>query len=314
MVGHYLVDALVLVSFGLSVSDKDDEAWFTHGLICFIKSSMNVELENCVCVGKSVTNKHQLKRRCIHLQRTLVVIADSAFSTSNVLSTTTPTHNTQNPTSRSLEMSEPIPESIPTSHDRKSQRPVKKRALTPSSQQSSQIDALFANPDRSINTDTTTKSRTTLAPPEIVANVQGSSAGAGSGEFHVYKASRRREYERLRVMDAEVEREEKDKQWKEQKEGQQKQDEEKLSKNQAKRAKAKARKEKGELLKKTGAMDLDEEGENDGVGGRGVVKRKLAPAKVAMGPNGDAEVKDAQMNGNGEGVEEGGGVVFHDDD
>ena len=32
-------------------------------------------------------------------------------------------------------------------------------------------------------------------------NVQGSSAGAGSGEFHVYKQSRRREYERLKIMD-----------------------------------------------------------------------------------------------------------------
>lgn len=32
-------------------------------------------------------------------------------------------------------------------------------------------------------------------------NVQGSTAGAGSGEFHVYKQSRRREYERLKIMD-----------------------------------------------------------------------------------------------------------------
>jgi hypothetical protein len=32
-------------------------------------------------------------------------------------------------------------------------------------------------------------------------NVQGSRAGAGSGEFHVYKASRRREYERLKLLD-----------------------------------------------------------------------------------------------------------------
>ena len=35
-------------------------------------------------------------------------------------------------------------------------------------------------------------------------NVQGSSAGAGSGEFHVYKASRRREYERLKIMEEEA--------------------------------------------------------------------------------------------------------------
>ena len=35
-------------------------------------------------------------------------------------------------------------------------------------------------------------------------NVQGSSAGAGSGEFHVYKAGRRREYERLKLMEEEA--------------------------------------------------------------------------------------------------------------
>ena len=44
-------------------------------------------------------------------------------------------------------------------------------------------------------------------PPEIVANVQGSSAGAGSGEFHVYKASRRRENERVKMMDDELRKE-----------------------------------------------------------------------------------------------------------
>ena len=32
-------------------------------------------------------------------------------------------------------------------------------------------------------------------------NVTGSSAGAGSGEFHVYKQQRRREYERIQLME-----------------------------------------------------------------------------------------------------------------
>ena len=40
----------------------------------------------------------------------------------------------------------------------------------------------------------------------MMKNVQGSSAGAGSGEFHVYKQNRRREYERLKIMDEKAQR------------------------------------------------------------------------------------------------------------
>lgn len=207
-------------------------------------------------------------------------------------------------------MSEPIPESIPTSSDRRSHRPTKKRALTPSSQQSAQVDALFANPDREITIPSGPKSKMALAPPEIVANVQGSSAGAGSGEFHVYKASRRREYERLRIMDEEVEKEEKDREWEQRKEEDKKKDEEKLSKNQAKRAKLKERKERAEKAKKAGLMDVDAgEGEK-----KANVKKKLVPAKVADVANGDVKGEDVKMNGNGEVADETGGITFHDDD
>lgn len=149
-------------------------------------------------------------------------------------------------------MSEPIPESIPTSQDPRSKRPTKRRALTPVTAQASQVEALFAKPDRDIqlptSTDGLSKPRTLAPPPEIVANVQGSSAGAGSGEFHVYKASRRREYERLRLMDEEVRKEKGDEEFERRTEELRRRDELKTGRNKAKREKMKARKSRGKEL------------------------------------------------------------------
>jgi len=214
-------------------------------------------------------------------------------------------------------MSEPIPESIPTSQDPKSHRPLKRRALTPVSAQATQIDVLFAQPDRDIiiPLSSTLKARKLAAPPEIVANVQGSSAGAGSGEFHVYKASRRREYERLKAMDDEVKQEEEAKSFEQEKAEKEKRDEEKTKKNREKREKAKARKGK-----KNGK---DDKGVVKDHGESGKVKAKtaprLGPAKIASGRSKDDDDDDPDaMNGsaNRSGAitkPEEIGVVIHDD-
>ena len=152
------------------------------------------------------------------------------------------------PLKSDLNMSEPIPESVPTSADPRSKRPLKRRALTPVSAQANQVEALFAKPDVDIplpSTHGTVSKRSTLAPPpEIVANVQGSSAGAGSGEFHVYKASRRREYERIKQMEEQVAKETADQVYERKMEEAKRRDEEKTSKNKKRREKMKARKGK----------------------------------------------------------------------
>ncbi|MCJ1392675.1 hypothetical protein MMC18_005545 [Xylographa bjoerkii] len=204
-------------------------------------------------------------------------------------------------------MSEPIPESIPTSQDTRSKRPTKRLALTPTSQQATQLSALFAKPDRDIvipTSDPSVKGKSLAPPPEIVANVQGSSAGAGSGEFHVYKASRRREYERLRQMDEDVKRENENEKFEREKEERRKRDEAKTSKNKARRDKMKAKKD-GKV------KDKHKTEVSHGLELRRVVGRSL---KLIERPSNDVEISDNDATAATEKIVEEVGVVIHDDD
>ncbi|PVI02433.1 hypothetical protein DM02DRAFT_306832 [Periconia macrospinosa] len=222
-------------------------------------------------------------------------------------------------------MSEPIPEAIPTSADPRSKRPIKKaRSSNPvRDAQAAQVEALFAKPDREIrippSTALTASKSNVPAPPEIVANVQGSSAGAGSGEFHVYKASRRREYERLRLMDEEVKREEDEKAAREKKEEIERRDRERTEKNRSKREKARLRKEKAKMGKKNGGGEGKEGGAE-----ATAVKKKLVPNARKAQEDGDGDKDgnregdkddDAVLNGGGEvkNADEV-GLVIEDDD
>ena len=223
-------------------------------------------------------------------------------------------------------MSEPIPESIPTSADPRSKRATKKRALTPVSQQSAQVDALFAHPDRPVPIPNPVKSRTLAPPPEVVANVQGSSAGAGSGEFHVYKAARRKEYERLRLMDSETKREEADKQFEKKREELRRADEEKTRRNKAKRERQRARKDKAKTKGRVGDDGGDgsdgrtgvqqrangkHEGRNGGLNGEdGSRKDEVSGRQGATRSEG--AVKSSLDGGEDEAVESI-GIVIHDD-
>lgn len=167
--------------------------------------------------------------------------------------------------------------------------PAKKpRTDDPSRSQAKAIDALFAkNP--TITTPSALAKRTASslpAPPEIVQNVQGSSAGAGSGEFHVYKASRRREYERLKLMEEEAQREEDEKAWAFKRGEQEKADQAKLGKNQKRRAKQRERKEK-----KAGT---EGDGANGGkkMGANPAMKRKAEDdSQTSQGPDAVSEAQ-----------------------
>ncbi|KAK3344031.1 hypothetical protein B0T25DRAFT_315590 [Lasiosphaeria hispida] len=221
-------------------------------------------------------------------------------------------------------MSAPGPEAIPTSADPRSHRPLKKkRALSPASAQASQLSHLFAHPDTEIRLPPTSggPAKTLAAPPEIVTNVQGSSAGAGSGEFHVYKAARRREYERLRLMDDEVAKEKAATEFEAARKEREARDAEKTRKNREKREKKKT---KGKTGAKGGASTpAPGATKSNGRGGEG--KKEAGVQKRAHSDDGETKTLTDEPEETKEGVASASrpetpavaavatGLVIHDD-
>lgn len=202
------------------------------------------------------------------------------------------------------------PDSIPTSADPRSRRPVKKRALTPVSEHAKQLDALFSKPDQEIRVPTppgAVPKRTVAAPPEIVTNVQGSSAGAGSGEFHVYKASRRREYDRLRAMDEEVKQEKDNEEFARKKAEREAKDEERTRRNREKREKKKQR------AKKSFAAATSQES-GHALSDAAAVSNSETSAAGKKGETKDYGCKRAAETASDLRGSDSAGLVIHDDD
>lgn len=124
--------------------------------------------------------------------------------------------------------------------------PARKKARhDPTSSLRQQLDYLESHSDKDHTSIHRAPDKDDLpAPPDFVNNVQGSSSGAGSGEFHVYKASRRREYERVALMEAKNLEEKEQLEFQFKREEMLRLDEEKTEKNRLKREKIKAAKQK----------------------------------------------------------------------
>ncbi|EMP28873.1 PRKR-interacting protein 1 like protein, partial [Chelonia mydas] len=97
-------------------------------------------------------------------------------------------------------------------------------------------------------------------PPEFVRDVMGSSAGAGSGEFHVYRHLRRREYQRQDFMDAMAEKQKLDEEYQKKLEKNKMIAEEQTAKRRRKRQKLK---EKKLLAKKSKLEQKKQQEESD---------------------------------------------------
>ncbi|OCF42003.1 hypothetical protein I317_04195 [Kwoniella heveanensis CBS 569] len=175
-------------------------------------------------------------------------------------------------------------------------------------QQRRQVEKLLSNPERNVQLPTATKEKTLRAPREMMKNVQGSSAGAGSGEFHVYKQSRRREYERLKLMDEKARAEEERAAFLARQAEREAAAEAKTSKNRAKRQKRKAGRSGGPGGPAGKAIpSSDPSSLPNGNGAGGVVKRKLeGGAKVVFkrpGEDDDDDNDGRDREGQGSGSE-----------
>lgn len=141
-------------------------------------------------------------------------------------------------------------------------------AKTPAEEQRLKLEKLMRNPDKLAPIPDRPKEWNPRAPPEFVRDVMGSSAGAGSGEFHVYRHLRRREYQRQDFLDKISEKQSKDEEYLEKLERNKEAAEERTAKRRKKREKMKqkkllAKKAKRETKSKKEGDDKSSESEEE---------------------------------------------------
>lgn len=132
-------------------------------------------------------------------------------------------------------------------------------AKTPAEEQRLKLEKLMRNPDKLAPIPDRPKEWNPRAPPEFVRDVMGSSAGAGSGEFHVYRHLRRREYQRQDFLDKISEKQTKDEEYLEKLDRNKQAAEERTAKRRKKRDKMKQKK----LLAKKAKLEAKSKKEGD---------------------------------------------------
>ncbi|CAB4011296.1 PRKR-interacting 1 homolog [Paramuricea clavata] len=146
----------------------------------------------------------------------------------------------------------------------KNSKNVKKDVYIPQTQhdvQRRKIEKLMSNPDKPVVIPGQKKEWKPSDPKDFVRFVMGSSAGAGSGEFHVYRATRRRENNRLKYIDDKAKKEDADAEYHKKQEENETMADEKTAKKRAKRLK---KKQKKQALKKSKQDNVKDNASGEG--------------------------------------------------
>ncbi|XP_055857637.1 PRKR-interacting protein 1 homolog [Episyrphus balteatus] len=150
--------------------------------------------------------------------------------------------------------------------EEKKKRPIIKSATD---LQRLKLEKLMKNPDKPVIIPESPREKDYMQTvPSFVRNVMGSSAGAGSGEFHVYRHLRRKEYARQKCIHAKSIREQLDDEYQSKLEKNRLEADAKTAKKRAKRLKKKQRAKKPKVPKsdeteKPNDTDTDDDEDED---------------------------------------------------
>ncbi|KAF6025570.1 hypothetical protein EB796_016112 [Bugula neritina] len=135
-----------------------------------------------------------------------------------------------------------------------------KQVKTATDLQRLKLEKLLKQPDKPVYIPEKRKERKMPKPPEFIRNTWGSSAGAGSGDFHVYRGVRRREYARQKFLNEQTTKNELDTEYQQKMEENLKAADERTAKKRAKRLK---KKQKAKQMKKHQSVKPQSSSESD---------------------------------------------------